>query len=167
MFPLESGVYVGIGTVLGSLIAGGFVMINNNLQLKREREQRIWQAETDRQKWYREKIYDAYSRSIQVLTKIIQCKWEIECSNEVDEKVISDRQLAFHKLTLEFLSEFITTIPGYPPCKNPEEIKEKMSSLEKNLQLDPPLCRTLIADIMQQDSRINGVGDDTGKIIKE
>ena len=167
MFPLESGVYVGIGTVLGSLIAGGFVMINNNLQLKRERDQRIWQEQSDRQNWYREKIYDAYSRSIQVLTKILQCKWEIECSDEFDEKVISDRQLALNKLTLEFLSEFITTVSGYPPCKNPEEIKEKMSSIQENLNLNPSLSRTLITEIMEQDSRINGVGYDTGKIIKQ
>ncbi len=167
MLPQSPGIYILLAAGLSSVSLLINNWINNKFQLERERQQRIWQEQSDRQNWYREKIYDAYSRSIQVLTKIIQEKLDIEYSGEVDEKVISDRQIALNKLTLEFLSEFITTVAGYPPCKNPEEIKEKMSLVQKNLDLNPSLSRTLITEIMEQDSRINGVGYDTGKIIKQ
>ena len=43
--------------LLSSLISGSMllisIVINNYFQLKREKEQRIWQEESDKRRWYR------------------------------------------------------------------------------------------------------------------
>ncbi len=76
MLSQSPGVYIILGAVISStlLIINNLWMtsINNKLQLEREKQQRIWEEESNQKKWYREKIYDSYKTAIQLLTKIIQ-----------------------------------------------------------------------------------------------
>jgi hypothetical protein len=117
MFSLPNGIYILFGTVLGailsSLISGGLLIINNSrnnkFQLKRENEQRIWQEKGEKQKWYREKIYDSYRTSIQILTKIIQLKIEMTNYGTTPDKVIN-----INSLYVEFASEFYIILMSHP-----------------------------------------------------
>lgn len=155
--------------------------INNNFQLKREREQRIWQAETDRQKWYREKIYESYIRAINILTKLIVHHAEnkilgTEFDNDniitdndniiIDNDYITDKEVHYIKLTWEFLSEFDIIIASYPD-KETEQIKEKVAEIYNNLDEAPTIVRKVITELMELDSRIKCLNNDNSTIIKK
>jgi hypothetical protein len=156
------------GGILGAVIAGIFLMINtqwmtsvnNKLQLEREeqqrtwqlereKQQRIWQEESDNKRWDREKIYDSYKTSIQVLTKIMQKQYELQTTYDVDQ----DESINLEKLYFEFNSEFEIIRAGYAD-KDSEEFKEKMANIKKDLQVKPLLALTIITEMMENDSRI-------------
>jgi uncharacterized protein YnzC (UPF0291/DUF896 family) len=85
MLSQSPGIYI----ILAAVVSGTLLIINNllvtsinnNFQLEREKQQGIRQQESERQKWYREKIYDFYRTSIQVWTKIVQAQHEIDLRN--------------------------------------------------------------------------------------
>ncbi len=128
--------------------------INNNFQLEREKQQGIRQQESERQKWYREKIYDSYRTSIQVLTKIMQGQHEIELGNMATQ----DRYINLDKLYFEFNSEFAIIIAGYPG-KDSKEFQEKMAKINKYMREKPLIARVIITEMMEHDSRIKGVNE--------
>jgi uncharacterized protein YnzC (UPF0291/DUF896 family) len=112
MLSQSPGIYI----ILAAVVSGTLLIINNllvtsinnNFQLEREKQQGIRQQESERQKWYREKIYDSYRTSIQVLTKIVQGRHEIDLRNMATQ----DEYINLEKLYLEFNSEFEIIIAG-------------------------------------------------------
>lgn len=165
IFSLESGIYICIGTVSASLITGFLLIINNSInnsrnnefQLKRENLQRIWQEESERKRWYREKIYDCYRTSIYVLTKLIQRHFEYEVNLSM-KKVITQDIIDIEKLSLEFYSEFTIVVAGYP-YKDSEEFNETLSKITVNLRNEPIVARTMVAEFMENDTRIKGINN--------
>jgi hypothetical protein len=147
--------------LLSSLISGSMllisIVINNYFQLKREKEQRIWQEESDKRRWYREKTYDSYKKLIQTLTNIIQLQVEIKDN----EAVTDDKYTNLTNSYVEFGSEF-TMIMASHPDKNSKEFEEKkvkIFSEALDLDKDPWLAREMITQIMENDSRINIVNN--------
>lgn len=165
MFSLPQGIYILLGAVLGSIISGTLLIINtsrnNNFQLERENQQRIWQEESERQKWYREKIYESYRTSIQILTKVIQAQFKAEFTSEYDDSYNPgydlDLEILLKNLYLEFSSEFSLIIVGHPD-KDSKDINEITTKfVDKSGYKDPFLARTLITRIMENDPRIKDV----------
>ncbi|MEG4589714.1 hypothetical protein QUA54_31535 [Microcoleus sp. MOSTC5] len=168
MFPLESGVYVGIGTVLGSLISGVLVMRNNSknneFQMERENQQRIWQEESERRKWYREKLYESYRNSIHILTKVIQAQYKSQFTSEYDDSYNPehdlDLELLIKNLYFEFSSEFSLIIVGHPDKETKEINGLTTIIIEKGVFRDPFTLRELITEIMEKDPRIKDVNEE-------
>lgn len=169
MLTLPQGIYILLGSVLGavlgSIISGILLIINtsrnNNFQLERENQQRIWQQESERQKWYREKIYESYRTSIQILTKVIQAQFKGEFTSEYNEGYNPGNdlnlELLINNLYFEFSSEFTLIIVGHPD-KETKEIKEiKNRIIDKSVFRDPFILRELITKIMEEDPRIKDV----------
>jgi hypothetical protein len=169
MLSLPQGIYILLGSVLGavlgSIISGILLIINtsrnNNFQLERENQQRIWQAESERQKWYREKIYETYRTSIQILTKIIQAQFKSELAHEHDGSYDPGYdlplELLINNLYFEFSSEFALIIVGHPD-KETKEINEITTRIiDKSVFRDPFILRELITQIMEKDPRIKDV----------
>ncbi|MEG4626340.1 hypothetical protein Q5691_18885 [Microcoleus sp. w1-18aA5] len=158
MLSQAPGIYIVLAALISStlLIINNLVVtsINNNFQLEREKQQGIRQQESERQKWYREKIYDSYRTSIQVLTKIVQGRHEMDTKSIFTE----DEHINLEKLYFEFNSEFEIIIAGYPG-KDSEEFKEKMANIQKYMQKKPLIARVIITEMMQHDSRIKGVNE--------
>ena len=175
------------GGILGAVIAGIFLMINtqwmtsvnNKLQLEREEQQRswqlerekeqriwqlerekqqsIWQDESEQKKWYREKIYDSYRKSIELLTKLIQAQLEFEIEFEKFGIFHKDKKTNLNNLGIEFLSEFNLLTIGHPN-REYEEFKKKQekiikATLEKKFQV----ALEVITEIIENDSRIKDV----------
>ena len=155
IFSLESGIYICFGTVLGSLISGGLLLINNSrnndFQLKREREQIIWQEESDKQKWYREQIYDTYRKAIHLLTKIIQSGYEMQ-----NYGVTPDRVRDINNLYVEFGTEFYIIVMSHPD-KDCEKFKEKSDEILDFKNTQPTFARLGMIEIMENDPRIKDV----------
>jgi len=145
----------GIYVILSALVSGIILLtsnfINNKFQLKREEQQRIWQEKIEQQKWYREKIYDSYRKSIQILTDISQVEFEAE-SNYITPQ---DKFIKLNKLWSELNCEFDTIIIGYP-VKDFEEYTNQINQLSKYVQENRLQARTIIKQIMENDSRIKG-----------
>jgi|SRR6478672_5045291 len=118
---------------------------------------KLRRAESDRQKWYREKIFDCYRTSIHVLTKLIQKYFEYEVNLSFN-KVITQDQIDLEKLCLEFHSEFSIVVAGYPD-KDSEEFKEALRKIIENLRNDPLAVRTLVTELMENDTRIKGINN--------
>lgn len=156
------------GGILGTLITGFFLVINtqsinsvnNKLQLEREEQQhirqlereeqqRIWQEKSDQKKWYREKIYDSYRKSIQILTDIAQVEFEAE-SNYISPQ---DKYIKLHELWSKLHCEFDIIIIGYP-VKDFEEFTNQVNQIRECIQIDRLQARTIINRIMENDSRI-------------
>jgi len=158
MLSQSPGIYIVLAAVVSGalLIINNFLMtsINNKFQLDREKQQGIRQQESERQKWYREKIYNSYRTSIQVLTKIVQGRHEIDLRNMATQ----DEYINLDKLYFEFNSEFAIIIAGYPG-KDSEEFKEKMAKINKYMQDKPLIARVIITEMMEHDSRIKGVNE--------
>lgn len=152
------GIYIILAAVVSGvlLIINNLVItsINNNFQLKREKQQGIRQQESEQQKWYREKIYDSYRTSIQVLTKIMQGRHEMDTKSIFTE----DEHINLEKLYFEFNSEFEIIIAGYPG-KDSEEFKEKVANIKKHMQKKPLIARVIITEMMEHDSRIKSVNE--------
>jgi hypothetical protein len=155
MLSQSRGIYILSASVISSLLLIfnnlWLTKINNKFQLERENQQRNWQEERERQKWYREKTYDSYRTSIQVLTKIIQVRYEIEHDND---KFYQNSVLP--NLYFEFTSEFFIIIGGHPN-KDTEEFKEKINEIVEYMKEDTVLARLMMTEIMQEDPRIKDV----------
>jgi lipopolysaccharide export LptBFGC system permease protein LptF len=159
---------------LGAVISSIFLIINNQLtslvnnksqlereekqriwQLEREEKQRIWQEENDKRKWYREKIYDSYKTSFQILVKIDQELMGYIAYKEVGNTVQENKH--FYKtseLTLEFFCEFSIIVANHPNNKS-KEFTEKINTINEALQQKSSLnIRDIIIEIMESDSRI-------------
>ncbi len=154
IFYMESGIYICFGTVLGSLISGGLLIINNSrnneFQLERENQQRIWQEESERHKWFREKTYESYRKTIEILTNIIQLL-------ETPHENTSDNKQKIFNLYFDFSSEFYIIIAGHPN-KNSEKINNvKIIEILEMVDKNPIVARNKMIEIMQQDPRIKDV----------
>jgi hypothetical protein len=163
--PTQSpGIYILLSGVLAAIISGAFSLwrdsINDNLQLEREKEQRawqlerekeqrIWQEKSDNKRWDREKIYDSYKTSIQVLTQIMQKQYELGITYDVDQ----DESINLEKLYFEFNSELEIIRAGYAD-KDSEEFKEKMANIKKDLRVKPLSALIIITEMMENDLRI-------------
>jgi hypothetical protein len=149
----QPGLPIVLAAIISSILSGTLLIvsniINNKFQLEREKQQGIRQQESERKKWYREKIYDSYKTSIQVLTKIMQKQYELTTTYDVDQ----DESINLEKLYFEFNSEFEIIRAGYAD-KDSEEFKEKMAKIKKDLQVKPLLALTIITEMMENDSRI-------------
>lgn len=172
MLSLPQGIYILLGSVLGavlgSIISGTLLIINtsknNNFLLERENRQRIWQQESEQQKWYREKIYESYKTSIHILTKVIQAQYKSQFTSEYDDSYNPehdlDLELLIKNLYFEFSSEFSLIIVGHPD-KETKEINELTTIIiEKGVFRDPFTLRELITEIMEKDPRIKDVNEE-------
>jgi len=168
MLPQSPGIYI----ILSALVSGVILLIsnflNNNFQLQREEQQRIWQLEQEKQqrvwqdeseqkKWYREKIYDSYRKSIELLTKLIQAQLEFEIEFEKFGIFHKDKNTNLNNLGIEFLSEFNLLTIGHPD-REYEKFKKKQekiikATLEKKFQV----ALEVITEIIENDSRIKDV----------
>jgi hypothetical protein len=153
MHTQSPGIYIVLSGVVAAIISGAFSLwrdsINDKLQLEREKQQHTWQQESDQKEWYREKIYDSYKTSIQVLTKIVQERYVLENTYDVSQ----DEDINLEKLYFEFNSEFEMITAGYPD-KNSEEFKERITDIRKYIKEKPVLARNIISEMMEDDSRI-------------
>src|SRR4028118_37885 len=152
MLPQSPGIYIVLSAIVSGIMLITSNFINNNFQLEREKQQGIQQQENEHQKWYREKIYDSYRTSIQILTKIMQGRHEMETKSIFTE----DEHINLEKLYLEFNSEFEIIIAGYPDKKS-EEFKEKIANINEYMQKKPLIARIIITEMMEHDSRIKRV----------
>lgn len=152
MFPQSPGIYIILSAIVSGIMLLTSNFINNKFQLKREEQQRIWQEKSEQQKWFREKIYDSYKISIQVLTKIIQERHEIDFGNMRNQ----DKFINLNKLYLEFNSEFEIIMIDYPD-KDSEEFKERYELMRKYMQENPSIARIYFTGIMKHDSRIKSM----------
>jgi hypothetical protein len=154
MLSQSPGIYIVLASVVSSILLIinnlWLTSINNKFQLERENQQRIWQEGSEQQKWYREKIYDSYRTSIQILTKIIQGQFVIERNKRLG------KTLNLNNLYFEFMSEFYIIIGGHPN-KNTKEFNEKITLIVDHFKEDAGLARILMIEIMQQDPRIKDV----------
>ena len=156
MLSQSPGIYIicaalisGFLTLASSLL---ITLISNRYQLEREKQQGLRQQESDRQKWYREKIYDSYQTSIQVLTKIIQQ----HNTNKKKAMMGVDHWIELENLYFEFQSVFQIIIAGYPE-KDSEDFKEELNKINESLQEMPLLARYIVTSMMERDSRIKGL----------
>lgn len=156
MLPQSPGIYIicaalisGLLTLASSLLT---TLISNRYQLERKKQQGLRQQESDRQKWYREKIYDSYQTSIQVLTKIIQQ----HNTNNKKARIGVDHWIELENLYLEFQSVFQIIIAGYPE-KDSEDFKKELDKINESLQEMPLLARYIVTSMMERDSRIKGL----------
>ncbi|MDB9510308.1 hypothetical protein PN499_03710 [Kamptonema animale CS-326] len=139
----------GILTLVSSLLT---TLINNKFQLEREKQQSLRQQESEQKKWYREKVYDSYITSIQVLTKMIQKKDEIDLRRMVHV----DNFTTLRNLYFEFQAYFTIIIAGHPE-KDSEDFKEQLNNINKYIQEAPLIVRHIVTNLMEQDSRIKGL----------
>jgi sensor domain CHASE-containing protein len=149
----QPGIPIVLAAILSSILSGTLLIVNNiinhKFQLEREKQQGIRQQESDQKNWHREKIYDSYKTSIQVLTKIVQGRYQLETAYDIDQ----DESINLEKLYFEFNSEFEMIMAGYPD-KDSEKFKEKMANIKKYLNVEPLLARIIITEMMEDDSRI-------------
>lgn len=166
-FLENSGIYICFGTVSSSLITGFLLMRsnsrnnsrNNDFQLKRENEQRIWQEESERKKWCREKVYDSYKKSIHVLTKMVQAKFESEfytSINQIDADTMINQGVQQYSLYWEFISE-LTIITANHPDKDLTYFQEQIAIIKDVVMEKPIFAQLIITQLMELDSRIKDV----------
>ena len=146
---------------IAALISGIILLtsnfINNKLQLEREKEQRIWQEKSDQEKWYREKIYDSYKKSLQLLAEIQQEESIYKNKNTVDDYINRHQRFDnLNKLISEFKVEFSIVIANHPN-KNSKEFTEKVDTVNKGLKGKFDHILTIIIEIMESDSRIKNI----------
>jgi len=161
MLPEATAINFFPNGTLAAIITGTFLIINtqwmtsinNKLQLEREEQERIWQEKNKRETWSREKIYDSYKISIQILTKMIQEDVTILILDNTNNIVTPDKRINRANLRWEFDAEFSIIKSGYPH-KNYEEFKEKISRIEENLDKKPIMVRVIVLQLMEQDTRI-------------
>src|SRR4028118_119458 len=159
----QPGLPIILAAFISSILSGTLLIvnniINNKVQLEREKEQSIRQQESDQKKWYREKIYNSYETLFQILVKIQQEELEYLHKNRV--KTVEDylnkpKHLNnLNKLISEFNIQFSIIINNYPD-KNSKEFTEKLDKINKSLVLHEESwnVRHIILEIMKNDSRI-------------
>jgi hypothetical protein len=158
MLSQSPGIYI----ILAAVVSGTLLIINNlwltsinnKFQLEREKQQSIRQEESERQKWYREKIYDSYRSSIKLLREMMQIQYEIEQNHMVSEA----KGIEFHKLALELMSEFDIIIHSYP-AQDFKEFEEKITEFTEHLETNTLRARSILNKIMENDSRIKNIND--------
>jgi hypothetical protein len=161
MLSESTGINYLLSGTLSSVITGVFLIINtqrmssvnNNLQLEREEQQRIWQEKNNRETWYREKIYDSYKISIQTLTRMIQEDFTIAVLDNTNDTVTADKRINLVNLKWKFDAEFSIIKSAYP-YKDYEEFKEKISMIEEHLDKTPIITRVIVLQLMEKDTRI-------------
>jgi hypothetical protein len=164
MLSQSPGIYILLAAVLSSVSLLINNWINHKFQLDRENQQSIRQEESERQKWYREKIYESYRNSIHILTKVIQAQYKSQFTSEYDDSYNPDHdldlELLINNLYFEFYSEFTLIIVGHPD-KATTEINEITNRLiDKSVFRDPFILRELITKIMGKDPRIKNINED-------
>jgi hypothetical protein len=156
MLPQSPGVYIILSAVVSGIILLISNYINNNFQLQREEQQRIWQEKSEQQKWYREKIYDSYRTSAQLVPRILQEYSDIKINQKLNSIVSEDKHMNLLKLTSEFSCEFALVIGGHPD-KDSTEFKEKIAKIHKSLNEEPWNLLPMITEMMEHDSRIKNI----------
>jgi hypothetical protein len=160
MLPQSSNGYVILSGLLGAIISAMIALIstciNNNFQLKREQEQRIWQERNEQQKWYREKVYDSYKTSIDLLKKIMQQADEIRAYNIATDCQYGEIDPKINKVYLDFQTEFNIIIVDYPG-NDSEDFREKISIIRNYIRSQPSIALDLITEMMVHDPRIKSV----------
>lgn len=161
MLSQSPGIYILLGAALSSVSLLISNYINNKFQLDRERQQKIWQVEIERQKYYREKIYDSYMKTIQILTEIMleQFKTEIKslCDSRYNEYLDINHLVTLKKLYFEYTSECTILFVGHP-YKYTKEFNELIDEvLSPSMDEDPFLARIAITTMMENDPRIKDV----------
>jgi hypothetical protein len=157
MLSQSPGVYIILGAVISStlLIINNLWMtsINNKLQLEREKQQRIWEEESNQKKWYREKIYDSYKTAIQLLTKIIQEKSKLPTNMNTPDIYIN-----LENLHTELSCELFIITASYPN-KDCKEFKNRINEvIDEVAQREPLRARAIVIEMMENDSRIKNIG---------
>ena len=164
MVSQSPGIYILLAAVLSSVSLLINNWINNKFQLDRENQQRVWQQEIERQKWYREKIYESYRTSIHILTKVIQAQYKSQFRSEYDDSYNPDHdldlELLIKNLYFEFSSEFSLIIVGHPDKETKEITELKTIIIQKGVFRDPFTLRELITEIMEKDPRIKDVNEE-------
>jgi hypothetical protein len=147
-----------INVIVGALVTGILLIINTSLnncyQLKREKEQGIRQQESDQKKWYREKVYDSYSKIIQLLTEIMEIEFEIK--NNYMTMTTENKSIKVNRLSLELMSEFQIIVYGYP-AEEFDKFGKKIDEFNKNLATNTLEARAIIIEIRENDSRIKNI----------
>lgn len=165
----ESTINILLSGVLSTLISSCMLIINNRwmssinneLQLKREKQQHIWQIErekeqrnwqekSDQQKWYREKIYSSYTKTLEILTNIIKVR--------INDPELSSLDMI--KLVIEFDSELNMIISGHP-ARDSDEFKKKIIKIDNSFRPEHWVGRETLIEIMEKDSRIKFVNNNT------
>ncbi|MCC3535591.1 MAG: hypothetical protein JGK03_15570 [Microcoleus sp. PH2017_25_DOB_D_A] len=175
--PSQSpGMYIVLSGIVAAVISGIFSLwtnsVNDKSQLEREEKQRTWQLEreekqhilqeeSEQKKWYREKVYDSYKTSFQVLIKIQQEELDsVSKTNDIVKKYTHITNI--NKLILEFNIEFTMIIANHQD-KDSEEFINKLSTIDKclraatidkSLEEDSSKVRLIMIEIMENDSRI-------------
>jgi len=182
----STGIYILLSGVLAAIISGIFSVWNNEKQriwqlereeqehirqlereeeqriwqLEREKQQGIWQDESDQKKWYREKIYDSYRRSIEILTQMIQEDSEIRLYDDMGnaEKITLSKRMNILKLTSAFFAE-LNIIRADHPDKDSKEFKDKINEIEEIYTNNNKFIETqvIITKMIENDSRIKNV----------
>jgi hypothetical protein len=164
-----------LAAIISSIVSGIIVTFNNyrmtsvnnefqlereekqrTWQLEREQQQRIWQEESDQKKWYREKIYDCYKRSIQVLTQMIQEDSEIRFYDDMNnaERITLSKRMNVIKLSSEFFAE-LTLIKADHPGKDSKEFQDKLNKIQIYVNNNEFItAQVLISEMIENDSRI-------------
>jgi hypothetical protein len=161
MVSQSPGIYILLAAVLSSVSLLINNWINHKFQLERENQQRIWQQESEKQKWYREKIYESYRNSIHILTKIIQAKFPAKLRSEYDDSYNEDYDLELtvllKNLYFEFTSEFSIILVGHP-YKDSKELNEIIGEiLDESMEKNPFMARVVMTRMMESDPRIKDV----------
>lgn len=167
MLSPSTGINFLLSGVLAAVISGIILTINNfwvssinnKFQLEREKQQRIWQEESDQKKWYREKIYDCYRRAIQVLTQMVQENAEISFYDDMDnsESITLNKRIGLAKLSWEFFAELAIIKAGYPD-KDSKEFKDEINKIEVYINNNEFItAQVIITEMIEHDSRITNV----------
>jgi hypothetical protein len=163
----STGIYILLSGVLAAIISGIFSVWNNEKQriwqlereeqqhirqLEQEEQQRIFQQKSEQQKWFREKIYDSYSKIIQFLTEMMQIEFEVKNNYMTTE----NQSIKAYRLSLELMSEFQRIVYGYP-AEEFEEFEKKIDEFNKHLATNTIQAKGIIIEIMENDSRIKNI----------
>jgi hypothetical protein len=156
----QPGLPIVLAAVISSILSGTLLIvnniINNKFQLEREKQQGIRQQESDQKKWYREKIYDSYRTSIDLLKKIIQQDDEIRAYNIAIDCQYGEIDPKINKVYLDFKTEFNIIIVDYPG-NDSKDFKEKISIIRNYIEPQPSIALDLITEMMVNDPRIKSI----------
>jgi len=167
MLSQSTGINFLLSGVLAAVISGVILTINNfwisssnnKFQLEKEKQQRIWQEESDHKKWYREKIYDYYKKSIQILTKMMQEDAEIGFYVDMgySDKISISKSLNVAKLNQELLAELVIIKAGHSD-KDSKEFTDQLYKIEALIDMKEFMqAQNIIAEMMENDSRIKNI----------
>jgi len=132
-------------------------LINNIFQLNREKKQRNYQEKSDKQKWYREKIYDCYKKCFEILIKIQQEQFERINNNKNNNNIDADKNTNnIYILIAEFYLEFLMIKVDHPD-KDSKKFNEHLNMLDEFIGKNSWIVRAIVSEMMKNDSRIKDV----------